>query len=121
MNQEKIKESLEKNNIQPNPELLYKWIENFLEGKGYIKGQRSVYLSLENKTDCQIIDDLLELSNSFEDYVGCFKSIEITQVGRDYNVTKLANGKIKTSIKTKKPIQKEQLEDENTEKIDIEF
>lgn len=108
INHEVAKDCLVSKNYEPNPRTIYKKVERFLNVKlEYEKKQRSVFISNTNKTTSEVIKDVIAISKKLGDFTQCFKSFQISVVGRSYDITKLANRESKTFVVDKELENKE--------------
>ena len=72
----------------------YKIAEKYFTSLGYSRDQRSVYLTNSEKTDAEILEDVLNFSDQHYYLEESFSSFQITSVGRKHDITDMANKKI---------------------------
>ena len=111
-----LKDNFEKNEIDCDILMAWKWTKVYFENLGYKHEQGSVYSSPREMTDSEILKDLLTFSEELPYLAESFKCVQVTSIGRTYDVTDLANGKAK-----KRKIRSNQVEKdvENEEDFDI--
>ena len=105
---EALKNKFEELGIENNTTIAYDIIKKHFTNLGYEHKQGSVYLSTDNKTNSDIIEDVLKFSNEHEPLADCFSSFQITTVGRNYNITTIANGEVVNQAESDTSLNEEQ-------------
>ena len=95
---EMLKEKFVENEIDLDTTVAYDWVKKYFTELGYSHEQGSVYKTPSEKTDLQILTDLLKFSEELPYLAESFKSVQVTDVGRTFDLTKIANGTIKETV-----------------------
>lgn len=88
---ELLKEKYEEFGIESDIGTAYTVVKNYFKKLGYSHEQGSVYISNDKKTDTQILKDILEFAEQNPHLKGAFKSVQISNVKGQYDITDIAN------------------------------
>lgn len=89
-----LEENFKKHEVDFDVSYAWKWTRKYWEDIGFKHEQGSVYISPNKMTDSEIITHLLTFSKDYPHLTESFKSVQVTSIGRTYDITDLANGKL---------------------------
>lgn len=92
---ELLKQNFEKENIDLDITNAYKWVEKYFKELGYSHEQGSVYLTPIGIKDSEVIKHLIKFSEELPYVAESFSSVQITNIESTYDITDLANGRLK--------------------------
>ncbi len=121
LNGDLLEEVFERENIDCDTTIAYKWIEKYFEELGYSHEQGSVYMTPDKKTNAQIMEDLLKFSHDLPHVAECFDSVQVTNVGRKYNVTSIANGQTEYNEKDTNLYQQNEMSIDKDNNVTYEY
>ena len=100
---ELLEQAFIKENIDCDTTIAYDWLKKYwCDELNYTHEQRSVYMTPKEKTNAEIIQDLLKFSNDLPYIAECFSSVQATNVGEIYDFTDIANNGTNTILEIEK-------------------